>query len=228
MINLNHKIKLDSRDKLYYDRYEFCLQLRLEFFSSLRHKSHKTIDLCYDTKTWMRDVNYGGSWRNGFRLSRPITPTMRDNCHLALDELQAITVAYKLVISEDFGYIYTNDLGIFANLSNSPGVTVEEVKKASLDRPRDTLIVKNSKHQKRTYFKNQHIKITQKDQLYKFLSGRDEIRLGPGFVEWFEKFPNNKYICDNYFIDYNDDGFLTMLGLVSPIKIKRTVQLLNE
>lgn len=133
-----------------------------------------------------------------------------------------------MIINDDCGYIYTNNLDPFNELIASSGVLVVDIRSAQLDRPRDTMVIKNSVHEQRTYFRNQSITAEQKKDTIKFLSGRTEIRTSPSMTSWLLDFPQHRYVCDNYFVDHNDDGFLTMLHLVVPLKIKKTYKLLRE
>jgi len=228
LINLSQKISTQSRDRLFYDQYVYCLQIFLQDLRALRKRTHKGIEQFCNNWSLLRDVNYGGSWHWPIRRSRPVTETSRDNCHTALDALNAVTIPHKLIINDDWGYIYTNNLDPFNDLISSPGVRVEGVKSAVVDRPRDTLVIKSSVHNQRTYFRNQTVTIEAKTAIGKFLDGRSEVRLSPGLQGWLWDFPEHKYLCDNYFIDHNDDGFLTMLQLVAPLKIKKTYKLLRE
>ena len=195
---------------------------------ALRRRSHKGIDAYCEHQTWSKDINFGGSWMWGARRSKPVTDQSRTNCHLALDALNTITISYKIIINEDTGYIYTNNLDPFSVFADLPGVAIVDIKQATVDRPRDSIVIKSSVHSQRTYFRNQKLDIDQKPTLRNFLSDRSEIRLSPGLNEWLFKFPSHRYLCDNYFIDHNDDGFLTMLYLVTPLKIKKTYKLLRE
>ena len=90
-------------------------------------------------------------------------------------------------------------------------------------------MIKSSKHSLRTYFKSQHLCSTeQKENLRELLFNQTEIRLGPGLSEWFTRYEFSKYIADNYFIDHNDTGILTLIGLVCPIKIKQTLNIIRD
>lgn len=227
MTNLSQKIRKVSRDKLFYDKYLYCVDFKFRELNALRMKDHDDIDGYIERQHWKRQVNYGGSWRyHTFNL--PITEDIVRNCHKLFDEKKKIKIDHKLVISIDTGHLYANTLLEITAFITSPGVDVKEIKQVVIDRPRDTLVIKSAKHNHRTYFKNQHLTLEQKYTLINFLKDRNDIRLGPGMEQWVTVWENHKYVADNYFIDHNDDGFLTMLALVSPIKIKKTITLLTE
>jgi len=228
LTNSSQKIRSDSRDKLYYDQYAYCLHISLQDLCALRRRTHSDIDQFCNQANWARDINYGGSWRWPMRRIRPVTDQSREHCHLALDAINSISIPYKLIINDDWGYIYTNNLDPFNDLINSPGVSVKDIRLATLDRPRDTLVIKSSVHDERTYFRNQHIELETKNTVSTFLHNCSDIRVSPSMSSWLYDYPTHRYLSDNYFIDHNSDGFLTMLQLVAQLKIKKTYKLLRE
>ena len=195
--------------------------------AAIKLDSIELIDQYMEHHEWRRKINYGGSWQwHIFR--HPITEHTISNCHKAHKHLKSIKERYKLKTTYDYGYLYINDLESAKNLLSSPGVTIDSVKQVIVDRPKNTMVIKSAKHNLRTYLKTQSIEIDQKQILINFLKSINNIRLSPGLEEWTTKYNNYRYITDNYFVDHDDDGFLTMLALVSPIKIKKTVTLLTE
>ena len=203
------------------------MHFQLQDISAIKLTSHKKIDQYLDAQHWRRKINHGGSWRwNSY--SHDITKESIKNCHDAYDGLKTISDEYKLTTSYDCGYLYLKDLGNAEDFLNLSGIKVVQIKQVEIDRPENSMIIKSAKHDFRTYFKNQRIELENKQNLVNFLKDRNDIRLSPSFCEWISKHTNHRYLCDNYFIDHNDDGFLTMLCLVSPIKIKKTLTLLTE
>lgn len=199
----------------------------MQDIAAVKLGSHEKINEYMEHQEWRRKINYGGSWRwHTFR--HPITPTTIGNCHTAHDNLKTIPQGYKLITSYDCGYLYLKDLDDAVDFLKSPGISVDQVKQVIVDRPKNSIVIKSAKHDFRTYFKNQRVETDQKTSLINFLKNRTDIRLSPSMKEWITKYDSYRYMCDNYFIDHNNDGFLTMLTLVSPIKIKKTVTLLTE
>jgi len=227
LTSLNQKIKTIGRDRLYYDLYEYCVHFQMQEVSAIKLSSHNQIKEYLNHQQWRRKINHGGSWR-WHTFGYPITETSIKNCYTAHDRLKTILEDYKLITSYHCGYLYLKDLNGAINFLKSPGITVDVVKQVIIDRPKNSIIIKSAKHDYRTYFKNQRLETEHKTALVNFLKDRTDIRLGPGMQEWITRYNTHKYVCDNYFIDHNDDGFLTMLCLVSPIKIKKTLTLLTE
>ena len=209
--------------------YAYCMQFYFPELSALRNKTHAGIAAALKTRRHMRQVNFGGSWKY-HRKQHEITDDLIENCHTLCDYfIQAPDKEYKLTISMDTGYIYTNNLQIITDLINLPGVKFEQLKEVSLDIPVDSIKIRSAKHDLRTYFKTQWLSSEeQKVNLQQMLYSQKDIRLSPSLSEWFERYTASKYIADNFFIDHNSMNIITMLSLVCPIKIKHTLHIIRD
>jgi len=213
---------------LYFDQYRYCLQFYFPELSALRGKTHSSVDHALDNRAWARQINYGGSWR--YQPAIPeITQELRADCHLLCAFFINLPNNFKLTISYDTVYFYTNHLQDVTDMLNFPQVMFEQLREAVVDIPKNSIVIKSAKHSLRTYFKSQHLTNTeQKTSLKNYLLAQKEIRLSPGLSEWFTKYELSKYISDNYFIDHNNTSILTMLSLVCPIKIKNTLNIIRD
>lgn len=217
-----------SRDKLWYDQFNYCYTFVLPELSALRELDHKHIDTVIKRRKEIenRYPNFGGSWMASLR-QRTITDEMVINLHRMCDLLLAHNQPYKFTISGDTGHLYTNEFQICTTLHSADWLGTIQCRQVSLDFPRDSIYIKKSKHAKRTYFKNQSISLESKTRL-SALRENANIRFGPGLEQWLDRFPNSKYVCDNYFIDHNDDSVLTMLHLATGIQIKKTLSIVRD
>jgi hypothetical protein len=102
------------------------------------------------------------------------------------------------------------------------------IKQAQLDRPRNTLLIRNSKHEYRTYFKPGRISDQEKQNLQSFLNNQENVRLGPALKDFFKRSNTYHYINDNFFIDHDGQGILTMLSLVRSNCVRKTVKLIRD
>ncbi len=216
-------ISSDKRDRLYFDLYEYSFNFRMPEMSALRELDHNTIDHVLNSRAQRRMPNFGGSWRT----TRIITDKHREDCHAMCDFLLA-QQNYKITISQDWGYFYTNDLSTIRNLAQLSCVIPLTLKQAQIDRPRDTLLIQNSKHEYRSYFKPGRISDQEKQSLRSFLQNQEHVRLGPALKDFFGRAHTYHYINDNFFIDHDGQGILTMLGLVRPNCVRKTVKLIRD
>jgi len=228
LTNLNLKINSHSRNKLYHGQYRYCLQFYFPELGAIRSKTHSGVDHALDGRAWARQINFGGSWRYGSAIPE-ITEELRSDCHLLCAFFINLKNDHKLTIFSDTGYFYTNELQDITDLLNVPQVMLEQLREAVIDIPENSIVIKSAKHSLRTYFKSQHLTSNeQKENLKNLLLHQKEVRLSPGLVEWFTRYEFSKYIADNYFIDHNDTGILTMISLVCPLKIKSTLNIIRD
>ena len=216
-------INSDARDRLYFDRYEYSFNFRMNEMSALRELDHAIINSVLDSRVQRRMPNYGDSWRS----QRQITDQHREHCHAMCDFLLA-QQNYKIVISQDWGYFYTSDLAAIRAMEQLGYIKPLFIKQALLDRPRDTLLIRNSEHEYRTYFKPGRISDREKNSLQSFLNNQQNIRLGPSLKDFFKKSNTYHYINDNFFIDHDGLGILTMLSLVRSNCVRKTVKLIRD
>lgn len=195
--------------------------------SSLRGLDHAEIDrLIAYRNTWkVRNPNFGGSWR---ARRQEITDEEKANCHLLCDFLLARQDQFKLTISTDWAYVYSNSLSLLRELEALDYVLPLNLKQAVIDRPRDTLLIRNSQHQLRSYFRAQRITHEQKTNLSNFLKNQTDVRLGPGLAEFISDNQKYHYMNDNNFIDHDGQGILLMLEMVLPRSIRKTVKLIRD
>lgn len=195
--------------------------------SAIRDRSHKIIDRVCEARQNLnaRMKNFGGSWMHSH--TRPITDDVIVNLHNFLDWMLSLNDSYKLKISQDVGYFYTNSDDHVQDLHSLEYIKIHNAKQVHVDVPPNSIRIKKSKYLFRTYFKNQSLNNDDKERLYALLQNQP-VRLGPSLSEWFHRYTFSKYVCDNFFIDHNDENIILLLGLASSIKIKRTVNIISD
>jgi hypothetical protein len=106
-------------------------------------------------------------------------------------------------------------------------LTGKKYSEAVIDRPKNTILLKNPQHQFRSYFKITKITSDQKDMLINFLNNqRAGIRVSPALETWITgKFHRTQ---DYFFVDHNEMSWLTMLSLVHPGIIRKTLQIVTD
>ena len=227
--NSNSRLIIDSvsRDKYFYDHYKFSYKFALPELTALRKLDHKHVDEVIERRKKLGFAfgrNYGGSWG---QYQRPITDQMLVDLHKLCTLLLAHDKDYKFTINGDIGFVYTNDIDFCTTLHQADWLRTLECRQVQLDFPRNSIRIRSAKHDKRTYFRNQTITLDNKKRLEEVISNNN-VRPGPGLSQWFDRFAHSKYVCDNYFIDHNDDNILTLLTIATGIKIKRTVSIIRD
>lgn len=218
--------KTVSRDRLFYDQYEYVLCVKMPEISVLRNQSHAGIDLELDHRqNWRGNLgarNFGGSWRSH---QREITPEIRGNCHAMLDFMQSYS-DYKMWLSQDWAYIYSNDLDFLRRVESLPYLVLVEFRRAVVDQERDTVLVRSSPHKKRSYFRACKPTESEAQALRNFLRQQTDIRLSPSLQSWIDS--KWLYMRENFFIDHDGHGIELMLALIATRPIRKTVTIKND
>jgi len=160
------------------------------------------------------------------RLWNEITKEVEQNLYDFADTLRNSGVDLKLVVSSNRGWVYTNSLELIGQLTPMRMLTGKKYSKAVIDRPKNTIQLKNPQHQFRSYFKITKITNQQKDMLINFLTNQQSsIRISPALGEWITSAFHRTQ--DYFFIDHDEMSWLTMLSLVHPGLIRKTQQIIQ-
>jgi len=216
------------KDRLFYSQFEYCVRFHLEEVSCLRTLDHAHIDSMIERRIAWRSISQTMTSRPQItqlsNQSNKITETTVKNLHTLADVLLTTPATFKLVVSAFTGYVYANDLRLIDSVAKLPGVSYVEYSQAVVSRPKNTIQLRDPKYQWRSYFKVGKLTAEQKAHLKNFLANQTAIRISPALKQWI----NFKYTRtqDYFFIDYNEPVWLTMLSLVQPGLIRKTLEII--
>jgi hypothetical protein len=176
-----------------------------------------------------RDVSQQ-SWLNGkqsiiSRRWKEITTTTVVNLHSVADVLIDSTVDFKVVTSLNTVWVYTNSRSLIKRLDQLDFLRHKSYSQSVVDRPKNTIRLKNPQHTHRSYFKTTKLTAEQKDQLANFFIGQQaSVRISPALITWFDS-PFHRTM-DYFFVDHDGESWLLMLALVRPGLIRKTMDLI--
>jgi len=190
--------------------------------SALRGLNPNRIDRVIAMRRSFRSII---TWSSEKKVS--ITDEHVLDLHTLCTFLLQATEPFRLVLSGDRAWVYANSVEFLKTIAQSPGAIRSRYIRAVIDRPVDTIVLKNPQHAQRSYFKEQAVNPIQKEQLIAFFNNhRDNVRLSPSLVKWL-KWPTRR-IYSYFFVDYDHDSWSLMISLVHPGLIRKTVQLLPD
>lgn len=233
LLFLSLKFKTVSSDQLYYGQFQYSASFQLQECWVFRYTfDHATID---------SRLTKQQEWRDHLRKRWPadqmnryhsyIDDATRENIHSMADFITGISTPYKIIIENKTMRIYTNDLNIVQAIEHIPFVQRRRYGQVVVDRPKDTIKLKNPQHQYRSYFRETRVTTEERDAIGRFLLSQPGIRIGQGLKEWLNGSPGayvSKYTREYFFVDYNHASWPTMLALVRPGLIRRTVQIIAK
>lgn len=233
LLNLNPSdFKPVVKDRLFYDRFLYCVSFHLDEISCLRILDHDQInDQIRRRKQW-REIaqrRWATMGQNSTtilaRRTRDITEKTLADLHVLTDVLLTADADFKLVVSVDQGYVYTSDLDLIEQISALEPLQQIQHSRVEINRPKNTIRLKKSQYDFRSYFKTTNLTQDQKDNLVKFLlNQQSQIRLSPALSEWVN-WPHNR-TQDYFFVDHHTQNWLTLLALTVPGVIRKTMQII--
>ena len=205
--------------------------------SCLRELDHDQIDRMIQRRIEWREISRQrivGTTKSGLigkqpysmisRRHKEITEKTCSDLHQLAEVLLTSTSDFKLVVSVNHAHVYTNDLTLIDQLGDLSGVAHQDYSRAVVCRPRDTIRLKNPRHQFRSYIKRIKLTDEQKTHLKKFLANQPTVRISPALATWINGVFHRTE--DYFFIDHADMSWLTMLSLVRPGLIRKTMQII--
>jgi hypothetical protein len=204
----------------------------LDEVSCLRTLDHTSIDLMMKRRQEWREVAQH-RWLNAkqnkgvivSRGSKLITQHTIDNLHTLAETLLTTDKDFKLIVSVNQAWVYVNDTALFDCLDQLPILQYKTYAQVQVNRPANTVKLKNSNYSFRSYFKSSKLTALQKNQLVDFLTNQQtQVRLSPSLKTWINQ-PFNR-VQDYFFIDYKTVSWITMLALVHPGLVRKTLQII--
>jgi hypothetical protein len=234
LTNLTLPFKPVAKDRLFYDQFEYCIGFQLAEISALRELDHAVIDDIIERRKQWREIAQQ-RWVKGQRPHgavgtimsrswRDITAQTQADLHTLADVLLTTSAEYKLVVSINQGYVYTNQLALIDQLAVMPELSKKTYTHARIIRPKNTIQLKNPRHEYRTYFRAIKLSAQEKRILIDFLQNQQShARMSPGLKNWVDDpFTRTQ---DYFFMDHNGSSWLSMLSLVRPGIIRKTLQI---
>jgi len=233
LLSLSLKFKTVTNDQLYYGLYQYSVSFQLEECWIFRYTTdHEEID---------RRLTRQQEWREKMRQRWPadavnrynsyIDDATRDNIHAMADFFTGISTPYKITVSNQTIRLYSSDLNIIQAIEYIPFLRLRQYSQVLVNRPKDTIKLKNPQHQYRSYFRDTRISADEKALIKQFLTTQPDVRVGAGFQSWLDEtrpIYSSKYTRDYFFVDYNHASWLTMLALVRPGLIRKTVNIIAK
>ena len=233
LINSNLTFKTVASDQLYYGSFQYSASFQLQECWIFRYTlDHAEID---DRLTKQQE------WRDKMRHRWPvgaynryhdvISDAARSNIHDMADFITGISSPYKIIVENRTMRIYSNDLNIIQAIEHIGFLCQRRYRQVIVDRPKGTILLKNPRYKYRSYFKEAKITAEDKQSIAQFLTTQPGIRVGAGLRSWIDDGYtrySSKYTRDYFFVDYDSESWLTMLALVRPGLIRKTVRIVAK
>lgn len=225
-----YKVEKDDRSSLYYNQYEYCVTLNIPNASCLRDLQPVRFEAAIRNAKYWDEQERGGAYQMRGRDVWEGT-----NKESALRETRDVLLeqagAYKAVISFNVLNLYTNNRRLanrFAKVGN-PSVHLHLVRQAVITKPAGVVQLQESKYGYRTYLRERKYSLDQRNLLLNFLEAREgTLRPCGALMSWLRQQPkyylaNLNYSRSHYFVDHDHPNEGTMLSLVMPGIVRKTM-----
>jgi hypothetical protein len=204
----------------------------LDEVSCLRELNHQYIDTIIERRRQWREIalqRWNATQGNKniiTRRARDITEEDVENLHTLTDVLLRSREDFKLVTSVNTAWVYTNSTELIDSVDRLPFILERTHTQAQINRPKNTIRLKNPQHRHRSYLKCVKLTSEEKGQIVNFFTNQTEIRISPALSQWMEDRWHRTQ--DYFFIDHDEESWLVMLSLVKPGLIRKTVNLIRD
>ena len=221
--SLLYKVQLDNRSSLYYAQYEWCITINISEASCLRYLQPGRFEAAIrNAKHWAENDKW---------TDRAWSITKETALCETREILLAETAPFRTVVSFNTVSVYTNHRGLSDRLVmlGNDGVRVRLVRQAVISRLANVVQLRESKYAYRTYFKERKYTREQRLMLANFLNARkDTLHPCGALMSWLTgQFPgyvlNLNYSRSHYFVDHDHSNEGTMLSLVMPGIVRKTM-----
>ena len=227
-MSTRYQTLIEHRDRLYYDQYLYCLSFQQDELYCIRGlPGDAKLDSYINQRKHYESL--GGSFRG---QGTKFTPEVRERLHQTQAELLKVTVPFKLVVSGRYGSLYTNDTVLIDTMCELSYLGIGNVRTAVLSLPRDTVVIRNPEFQYRTYFREREVSEDRKATLINWLeSQKDAVRPSPATRQWLKNSKSqwrSRYMQRYYYVEHDSLQYETMLSLVIPGLVRKTVPVVSS
>jgi hypothetical protein len=220
-----YKVVPDERSSLYYGQYEYCVTLHISDASCLRDLNTVRFEAALrNAKYWSEQDRFSQDFRS---WSPAKESALRETRDILLEE----NGKYKSVVSFNVLSLYTNNIRLanrFVKLGN-PGVRLHLVRQAVITKPAGVVQLQESKYGYRTYLRERKYDYDQRQMLLNFLKSREgTLRPCDSLLTWLgtgrhRYMINPNYSRSYYFVDHDHPNEGTMISLVMPGIVRKTL-----
>lgn len=215
----SQQFETDSRDRLYFDQFEYSMRFRLLHSGRMRDLAEHAI------------VNSCAHARHLSQIMRGPRQSINDQQEqdlLAMAEIfRSFDQPYKRIVYSDWQYVYTNDLHMFDAIAGSSGLAHISYHRAVVDQPRNTVVLKHSDYQYRSYFREAWYTQDQIQTLQQFLLSRPQQFRMTDY--WRSRWKHRHiYITRSNFVDHHDAQDVLLLQMTVPGCIRKTLPIVQS
>lgn len=239
------KIQQKSSNRLFFNQYRFSVTLYTDGIGLLRFRCHETIDRIVDQN------------KKGIKKEKKLN-TIFDSFAITdsmpLHEILDVIAEYsdtRLVHSEWYkAKLYFNNLSLISQLENINKLQLANLSKRIVDRPDNSIVLKKSDFKFRSYLsRSKSFDYASEENIQSFLKTQpfDYFKPSPLLKKWINNiklpdhtqqpqimifgkvfYPRPSIIENQMFLDHNNKSIISMMNLIRPGTIRKTVDIIVD
>ena len=144
-------MRSESRSSLYYNAYEYAMTWQQDEIGCIRSLDQKKMQSHIRVRMEYEHSRNSHYQRYGEKFESKFTTRCRDNLEGMRALLATETQPKKMVFFNNFLTVYTNNLGLHGRLMACDWIESVDIKRAELNLPPDTILLKNPQYQYHNY-----------------------------------------------------------------------------
>ena len=230
-------MRSESRSSLYYNAYEYAMTWQQDEIGCIRSLDQKKMQSHIRVRMEYEHSRNSHYQRYGEKFESKFTTRCCDNLEGMRALLATETPPKKMVFFNNYLTVYTNNLGLHGRLMACDWIESVDLKRAELNLPPDTILLKNPQYQYRTYFRGRSLGKTQKARLAQWVTTQGDdiaaskslqaflnIETSPKQLYWWRGDATESY----YYIEHNSLQYETMLSMVCPGMVRKTLPIVKK
>jgi hypothetical protein len=230
-------MRSESRSSLYYNAYEYAMTWRQDEIGCIRSLDQKKMQSHIRVRMEYEHSRNNHYQRYGEKFESKFTTRCRDNLEGMRALLATEIYPKKMVFFNSYLTVYTNNLGLHGRLMACDWIESVDLKRAELNLPPDTILLKNPQYQYRTYFRGRNLGKQQKARLATWIQTQGseiaaskslreflDIETRPTRVYWWRSEATESY----YYIEHNSLQYETMLSMICPGMVRKTMPIVKK
>lgn len=228
-----------NRSSKFYNKYEWAVRWNQREIQVLRHSldSFQVEKAIANVRYWEAQ-RHNRSWsKNTDTFRSEITSGVVNDIHATRALLETMPDAKRML---SFGSItvYVDSAELKDQLVKHGQLYINwgavRVQRANVIYPADTIVLINPKYKYRTYLRSREVSDENIEILKNWLAAQEnQISASPGLKNFMDHrktryyYPTN-YTADYHYFDHDDMQYVTMLRMVLPVAIRKTVPIIAK
>ncbi len=252
------KIQQKSTNRLFFNQYRFSVTLSTAGIGLLRHRSHETIDRIIEKNNkCIKNAEETSTYTGGIRPIGGIstifdsfavteTKTLHEILDFITEEPDTRLVHAGWLIAR----LYFNDISIVDKLKKINNLHLSNLTERIIDHPVNSIVLKNSDFKFRSYLsQTKSFDYTLESNIRAFLETQppEDFKPSPLLKKWINNkklsdntqqqqvmifsrifYPRPSIIEDQMFLDHNNKSIISMMNLIRPGTIRKTVDIIVD